>query len=269
MDLQLEGRVALVTGSYRGTGSGIARTLAREGVRVLVHGFTAGQADAVTAEIQAECGDDAALAVTADLLDRTEVEALAAAISADPGRLDILVNNYGFGMQGKWDNTSDDAWHEAYDRNVLTASRCIQVFRALVSRSDAGRIIQLGTVGSTRPNAIMPHYYAAKGALATMTVSLAQEMAGTGVTVNLVSPGLIDTPEVRAAYTKAGKRHGWGDSWEEVEPALVKDRFPNPVGRIARVEEVADIVAFLASPRAGYIHGQNIRLDGGAVGVVN
>ncbi|MFK7915768.1 MAG: SDR family NAD(P)-dependent oxidoreductase, partial [Pseudomonadales bacterium] len=128
-----------------------------------------------------------------------------------------------------------------------------------------GRIINLGTVGSTSPNARMPHYYSAKGALATMNASLAKELAGTGVRVNLVSPGLIATPEVQAAYIAKGKKQGWGDTWEAVEPHVAKDI---PIGRISRREEIADLVCFLASPRADAIHGQNIRIDGGQLGIV-
>ena len=111
----------------------------------------------------------------------------------------------------------------------------------------------------------MPAYYAAKGALATMTVSLAKEVGATGVRVNLVSPGLILTPEVEAAYLEKGRREGWGEDWAAVEPHVAKDI---PIGRIARREEVANLVAYLASPLADAIHGQNIRIDGGAVDVV-
>jgi NAD(P)-dependent dehydrogenase (short-subunit alcohol dehydrogenase family) len=125
-----------------------------------------------------------------------------------------------------------------------------------------GRIINLGTVGSTRPASRMPHYYAAKGALATATMSLARETAGTGVRVNLVSPGLILTAEVQQQYLERAQRNGWGDTWEEVEPRVAADI---PIRRIVRREGVAALVAFLASPLADAIHGQNIRIDGGAL----
>ena len=98
-----------------------------------------------------------------------------------------------------------------------------------------------------------------------MTVSLAKEVAGTGIRVNLVSPGLILTPEVEAAYLERGRKRGWGDSWTDVEPHVAAEI---PIGRIARREEVADLVVFLASDRADAIHGQNIKIDGGALDVV-
>jgi len=145
---------------------------------------------------------------------------------------------------------------------VLSAQRLIRHFLPPMVERGWGRVINLGTVGATRPAARMPHYYAAKGALATATVSLARETAGTGVRVNLVSPGLILTPEVEAAYLAKGRREGWGDSWEAVEPKVAADI---PIGRIVRREEVANLVAFLASPLADAIHGQNLRIDGGAL----
>jgi NAD(P)-dependent dehydrogenase (short-subunit alcohol dehydrogenase family) len=99
-----------------------------------------------------------------------------------------------------------------------------------------------------------------------MTISLAKEVAGTGVRVNLVSPGLILTPEVEAAYLQRGQRKGWGSTWDEIEPQVAKDI---PIGRIVRREEVADLVTFLASPLADAIHGQNIRVDGGALDILS
>ncbi len=131
-----------------------------------------------------------------------------------------------------------------------------------------GRIVNLGTIGSTQPNARMPAYYAAKGALANLTVSLAKELAGSGVTANLVSPGLIRTAEVEAQYRTIARRKGWGDKWEEIEAAIQREGGATPVGRMATRQEVADVVAFLASPRAAMIDGHNIRIDGGGLGAV-
>ena len=101
-----------------------------------------------------------------------------------------------------------------------------------------------------------------------MTVSLAKELANTGITVNTVSPGLIKTDELKLYYKEKAKRKGWGESWEEIEKAVVQNEFPNPVGRIAEREDIANLVAFLASEQAGFINGQNIRVDGGALGIV-
>ncbi len=98
-----------------------------------------------------------------------------------------------------------------------------------------------------------------------MGVSLAKELSNTGITVNTVSPGLILTDELEAAYRVAAARKGWPEDWESIERKIVESDFPNPCGRIARREEVADLVVFLCSERADFINGQNIRIDGGAV----
>ena len=266
MELGLMDRTALVTGSSRGTGAGIARALGSEGARVLVHGLEAGAGDAVAAEIVAAGGR--ADVLDGDVRQAEGAERVAEAALALAGRVDILVNNYGAAEHGGWSDTDDAAWLGIYERNVLPAVRLIRRLAPAMKAAGWGRIIQLGTVGSTRPNARMPHYYASKGALAVLTVSLAKELAGQGITVNTVSPGLTMTAEVEAQYRARASRKGWGETWPEIEAAIMAEGPSNPIGRIARVEDVADLVVFLASERAGFINGQNIRVDGGSVDVV-
>jgi len=254
MDLGLGGRTALVTGSSRGTGLIIARRLAEEGARVYVHGLEPGQAERAVAEL------GVGIPVTGDIT--TDDGAAGLLEQCRDATVDILVNNYGTADAGSWEASETEDWLLAYQRNVLSAQRLIRALLPVMRTRSFGRIINLGTVGSTRPNSRMPHYYAAKGALATMTISLAREVAGTAIRVNLVSPGLILTPEVEAAWLTRGRSNGWGSTWAEIEPHVAADI---PIRRIARREEVADLVAFLASPRADAIHGQNIRIDGGAL----
>jgi NAD(P)-dependent dehydrogenase (short-subunit alcohol dehydrogenase family) len=257
MDLGLSGSSVLITGSYRGTGLIMARSFLDEGAEVWVHGLEPGQADAAVAEL------GGGKPVTGDI--RTEAGS-AALIEDLGGRTpEILINNYGAAERGSWVGSDSDDWIGAYQLNVLSATRLINHCLPAMRESARARIINLGTVGSTRPNARNPHYYAAKGALATMTISLAKEVSGTSIRVNLVSPGLILTPEVQAAYLESGKRKGWGSTWEEVEPHVARDI---PIGRIVTREEVAALVVFLASPLADGIHGQNIRVDGGSLDIL-
>jgi NAD(P)-dependent dehydrogenase (short-subunit alcohol dehydrogenase family) len=258
VDLNLKDKTILVTGSHRGTGMIIAAALLDEGAHVLVHGLEAGQAEAAAEEL------GAGTPITGDITCEEGSAAVIEACRQFP--IDILINNYGTADPGSWSDSTTEDWIVAYQKNVLSAQRLIRAFLPAMKASGWGRIINLGTVGSTRPNSRMPAYYSAKGALATMTVSLAKEVAGTGVRVNLVSPGMILTPEVEAAYMAKGRREGWGDTWEAVEPHVAKDI---PIRRITRREEVAALVAFLCSPAADAIHGQNLRIDGGVLDIVN
>ena len=226
---------------------------------MLVHGFSRADAQAACAEI------GGGVPVAGDITTDVGADALLDDCQAHGTRIDILVNNYGTAAAGSWDGTGSDGWLHMYQHNVLSAQRMIQRLLPAMRNGGWGRIINLGTVGSTRPGPRMPHYYAAKGALATMTMSLAKAVGGSGITVNLVSPGLIHTAEVEASYLAQGRRNGWGNTWAEIEPHIAADI---PIGRIVRRDEVADLVAFLASPRADAIHAQNIRIDGGALGVL-
>jgi 3-oxoacyl-[acyl-carrier protein] reductase len=137
-----------------------------------------------------------------------------------------------------------------------------------MKRAQWGRIVNLGTIGSHRPGNTMPHYYAAKGALATLGVSLTQDLAGTGITVNTVSPGLIHTPDLEQGYRARARKKGWGDDWDTILQHIIQEDFPNPCQRLATRQEVADLVVFLCSDNAGFINGQNIRIDGGAIAYV-
>jgi 3-oxoacyl-[acyl-carrier protein] reductase len=110
----------------------------------------------------------------------------------------------------------------------------------------------------------MPHYYASKAVLPNLCVSLAKELGGSGVTVNLVSPGIIATQEIKATLARRAEKKGWGSDWETIEREASRELFANPTGRIAKIEEVASLVAFVASGPASYINGANLRVDGGA-----
>jgi len=259
MDLGLEGKVALVTGAHRGTGAVIAAMLAGEGAHVIVHGFGEAEARAAADAI-------AAASVHGDICDEAAAAGVARRALAIHGHIDVLVNNYGTVSPGKWMDADDDAWHDIYRRNVLSAVHLVRdIVPVMRERGAGGRVINLGTVGTLRPNSLMPHYYAAKAALANTTVSLARELAGTGITVNTVAPGFIRTAEVEAFYTEKARRKGLPTDWASVEKMIVEREFPNPCGRIALPEDVARLVCFLAGDGGRFINGQHLRVDGGAL----
>lgn len=256
MELGLTGRRALVTGSHRGTGEATARILAQEGVHVLVHGFEQAAAEAVAASIRKSGGD--ATAVWGDIL----TDEGAAEVARAAGEVEILVNNYGVAEGGSWTSPTAD-WVDSYQKNVLSAVRMVQAFTPGMRARGFGRVIFLGTIGTRRPAARMPHYYASKTALVTAMASLAKELADSGVTVNLVSPGILATAEVVAGLERRAGRDGLTE-WSEVESRAATAWFPNATGRLGRPEEVGQLVAFLASDRAGFINGADLCIDGGA-----
>jgi 3-oxoacyl-[acyl-carrier protein] reductase len=266
MDLGLADKCALVTGGWRGTGAGIAAVLGAEGATVLVHGFEAGQADATVAAV-AEAGGRAH-AVHGDIRSDSGAAELRATVARITDHIDIVVNNYGVADGTTWGDADGASWHASYDANVVSAMRVVDAFVEPMRRRGWGRIVFVATVGATRPGDRMPEYYAAKGALPAITVSLAKHLSGTGITVNCVSPGLIATPEVIERFTAAAERDGVGTEWPAVERYLLDRVMANPSGRVAFPEDIGRIVAMVVSEPAWHIDGAHLRVDGGAADAV-
>ena len=232
MQLIFNQKTALVTGADRNTGAVIARTLSRNGVSVIVHsnhcdGSATKAAKTLENSFSVE-GDIATEAGCQAVLEQLQSQALS---------VDILVNNYGTAAFAKWDSASTEDWLDMYQKNVLSVARLVQGIVPEMKQRAWGRIVNLGTIGSHRPGKIMPHYYASKGALANLGVSLTQELAGTGITVNTVSPGLIHTPELEAGYRVKARKKGWGDDWEDIRPTLSQRNSPIPVGALPVVRK--------------------------------
>jgi 3-oxoacyl-[acyl-carrier protein] reductase len=211
MNLELDGKVALVTGAYRGTGAGIARVLAAEGATVLVHGHEPGQPDATVASILDAGGR--CHAVVGDVRTEEGTASVVRAVRAAVERVDIVINNFGLPDGSDWDSSDTASWHGSYETNVVSAVRITQAFLPDMQAANWGRIVFVATVGATRPGDGIPEYYAAKGALPSVAVSLAKHLAGTGITVNCVSPGIIATPEVVERSSRRSRHrlgHGAG-----------------------------------------------------------
>lgn len=267
MDLQLNKKLALVTGSGSGIGESIVKTLAREGAIVIVHGRKEEQVNRVAREIDAS-GGKAFVAIGDISTDRGARQVADRVLSSFDG-VDILINNAGMFRDRGWMDTPSKEWAEIYDANVISVVRMIQLFVPAMKQLGWGRIIQISTALATQPFAVRADYTATKAAILNLTVSLAKELAETGITVNSVSPGLIITPLAKQMFTQVASSQGWGTEWTEIEKHLLKEDWPNPTGRLGSVEDIANFVTYLASPLSGYINSANIRVDGGGVGVVN
>lgn len=266
MDLGLVDRVALVTGAWRGTGAGIARSLAAEGAVVLVHSLEPGGADEVASAIVA--GGGRAHPVVGDIRTDEGTAELVRSVRSVCSRIDIIVNNYGVADGTTWPESTAQSWHSSYDTNVVSAVRVTDAFLDDLRRGAWGRIVFVSTVGATRPGDRLPEYYAAKGALPAVTVSLAKHLAGTGITVNCVSPGLIATAEMIERFTARARRRGIPTDWPSVERMILDTAMPNPSGRVALPDDIGRFVTFVCSEPAWHLDGAHLRIDGGAADAV-
>ena len=264
MDLRLDGKIALVTGSSKGIGEAVARGLARERAVVVVHGRDRSQAERVARDITSEGGR--AHAVVGDLTRDDDVQRLVDEAQALAGPMDILVNNAGgSGEAENWTNSRPASWAAAYDRNVLAAVRVSTRLLPRMRQAKWGRVVNISSLAGSMPPPDRPDYSACKAAMNAMTVSMARAVAADGVTVNTVSPGTIRSARLESRFREVAAEQGIaGDaSWEAIEEAVLPMFAQVPVGRVGTLDEIADAISFLASPRAGYITGVNLRLDGG------
>lgn len=262
MDLQLNGKRALVTGSSSGIGEAIAKLLAAEGANVVIHGRDALRANAVADAIRR--GDRRAEVVLGDLSTDAGAKAVAETALAG-GDIDILVNNAGGYHHVTWHEATTRHWLDTYQQNVMSGVRLIHGIVPQMCKRGWGRVITIGGGLAIQPIAVQPDYNASLAARHNLAVSLARQLRETGVTSNVVAPGAIHVKAVEDFITHASEGKGWGDTWEELERAAVREFVPNDIGRLGRPEEVASAVAYLASPLAGYISGAILRVDGGTI----
>jgi 3-oxoacyl-[acyl-carrier protein] reductase len=266
MDLKLNGRTALVTGSSKGIGRAIARKLAEEKAVVIVHGRDRKQTEAVRDEIIGDGGK--AYAVFGDLTNEGEVDRLVRDAEGFVGAIGILVNNAGGsgGIKEVWESSHPEVWAASYERNVLGALRVTTRLLPKMREAKWGRVINISSLAATMPPIATADYSAAKAAVNAMTCSLAKAVAKDGVTVNAVSPGTIHSDTLDKRFREVAAARGWADHdapWEEIERRVLPEFAQVPVGRVGRLEEISSLVVFLASPVAAYITGTNLRIDGG------
>jgi 3-oxoacyl-[acyl-carrier protein] reductase len=263
MDMGLDGKRALVTGSSSGIGTGIARALAAEGVAVVVHGRNAERTRAVASRI-AEAGGMSAAAVGSLSSDDSAAAVAAAALGAFGG-IDILVNNAGGSAEiadGSWFAAQTSDWLETYQANVLAAVRMVHHLVPRMKEEGWGRVINIGTGAAITPTSGQPDYGPAKSAMLNMSLGLSKALRHTGITCNAVSPGMIRTEGLQRFLANFSAKRGWGDDLHKAEGYIV-ERSGQTVAKVGEVEDIAFAVTMLASPRADFINGINLHADGG------
>lgn len=244
---QLANQVAVVTGAGRGIGRAIALRFAAEGADVACLSRTADNAEKVAAEVRALGRKAWAYAV--DVADAKSVKEAADRILADPGRVDVLVNNAGITRDGLMMRLSDEDWDSVLDTNLKGAFLFTRAFSRAFLRQRSGRILNVSSVIGLMGNAGQCNYAASKAGLLGLTRSAARELASRGVTVNALAPGFIETDMTSGLS-------------EELRGELLKKI---PLNTLGQPEDIAQAALFLAGPGARYITGQVLTVDGGLV----
>jgi NAD(P)-dependent dehydrogenase (short-subunit alcohol dehydrogenase family) len=257
MDMQLAGRLALVSGSTAGIGYAIASSLAAEGARVIVNGRTQAGVDEALASIRAATGKEA-IGYAGDLSKNEVAEALA----AKHPDIEILVNNLGIFEPKPFDEIPDADWLRFFDVNVLSGVRLARLCLPAMKRANWGRIIFISSESALQIPAEMIHYGMTKTAQLAVSRGLAESLAGTGITVNSVLPGPTKSRGVGdfvGELAKAG-----GKSFEQMEKEFFEKVRPTSlIKRFSTPEEVASLVTYVASPLSSSVNGAALRVDGG------
>jgi 3-oxoacyl-[acyl-carrier protein] reductase len=252
VDLQLQGKVAIVTGSSRGLGLASAQALAAEGASVVICARGAARLDEAKALVtRVATRPDAVLAVQADLASEEGIERLIASAVETFGGVDILVNNVGLGRGAGLLETPDDVWQEAFDQTLYPAIRASRAAVPHMKKRGGGVILLITSIWGREGGGRMT-YNAVKAAEISLGKSLARELAPHNIRVNSVAPGSILFP---------------GGSWhtrQQADPEGIADFVKRelPFGRFGAAHEVGDVVCFLASPRAQWVSGACVPVDG-------
>jgi len=249
MEQVLAGKLALVTGGGRGIGAAIARALAAAGARVMVCGRTRPDLEAIAREI-------GGVALPVDLADRAATDAML----ASTGHVDVLVNNAGIAESAPLDRTTDELWDRILELDVTAAFRITRALAPAMIKAGFGRIINVASNAGVSGYGYSVAYCAAKHAMVGMTRALAIDLARTGVTINALCPGWVETQLAEEAVTRIAAKTG--RTMDEARTQLAQ---MSPQRRMITPDEVAHAALALCGHGARGIHGQTIVIDGGAV----
>ncbi len=259
MDLQLQDKVACVTGASSGLGLAVARLLAAEGARVAIVARRPDPLKAAAERIHQETGAEV-LPITADVTFPIACQRAVNAAAAHFGGLDILIANAGGPPAGVFEDLSDEQWQQAVNLNLMSSVRLARAAIPHLKQRGGGRIIVIASLSARQPlpNLILSN--SIRAGILGLTKSLANELAPFGILVNAVCPGWTETERVQ--YLLADRAQRQNITREQAAAAIVSDI---PLRRMAQPEEFAAPVVFLASPRASFITGIALQIDGGQI----
>lgn len=259
MDFGLEGKIALVTAGSQGLGKATALSLAREGARVAICGRTAETLETAKQDIETDTGCSI-LAIPADVTDKVAIAALVQGVKDHLGPIDILVNNAGGPPPGLFDSLTDEDWEKTFRLTLMSAVRLTRAVLPDMRAAGWGRIINISSNSIRQPIGQLFLSNSMRLAVLGWAKSLANEVAGQGILVNTVCPGWTRTERVTNLIGTRARSENRPET--EIEQEITAGI---PVGRLGKPEELADVVTFLASERAGFISGTTVVVDGGTV----
>lgn len=258
MDMNLKGKVAVITGGSVGIGLAVAEALAREGVQLILCARDHARVDREAMRI-AESFGVKAIGVSADVTRLGDIEKIVRTVETTFGRLDILINNAGTGSSETIMEADDERWQHYWDLHVMAAVRTARLMVPLMKKSNGGVILNTASICAKQPLDYEPIYNTTKAALVMYGKCLANELIPFNIRVNTINPGLILTPDWKKTAAIMTR-----DTDQTVDGYLEKIAKDNaPIGRFASAEELADFYVFLCSDRASYCVGSTYYVDGG------
>jgi 3-oxoacyl-[acyl-carrier protein] reductase len=253
MDLKLNNKVAVILAASKGLGRAIATALSAEGARVIIGSRDETELTKTAAEIKQFTGNEV-IAIPVDVSKADEIDAFIKKAAAAFGQIDILLNNAGGPPFDKFENFDDEQWQKAFELNLLSFARLSRLVLPHMQKTGSGRIINIisGSVKAVLGNSVLST--SMRMGVVGMAKLMADEFGPYNITVNNVAPGLVLTDRIKHTLPK------------DIDPEqALKEKTKNiPLGRIGKPEELAALVAFLASEQAAYISGTTIQVDGGA-----
>lgn len=261
MVLNLEDRVAIVTGGSKGIGKAIAKSLAKEGAHVIICARGVNALESVVREIRQEGGS--AIAQSVDALDNKAVETVIGKVVQEFGGLDIVVNNVG-GVKKFADflDLDEKDWHHTFELNVMTMVHFVKHTLPWLRRSDHARIINISSISGLQPGFYNPHYTVTKAATINLSKYLANKLADDHILVNTICPGPVhsDAWDRNVAHVASIRNISFEEANIQVN---VEEGNKIPLGRVGEGDDVAGLVAFLASDKAEWITGSCFHVNGG------